>query len=208
MSMLADQIRFVTGHFYQLQGLRLIPVAMFLLWYRASERGWLDWLPGRPVERPGDLGILWGPATLTLAIVGVAVIESRYTERYGSVLQHPRQKRLLWLGIVAVAFLLLMPIDRLLEWPVLLSPLIIALALAIVVRIDRPFRFHYVLPAVVWGVVGVSPLLGFNREHLDVAFSLAGAVALIVCGVGDHFLIVRTMSSPGKRLSVAKPAAV
>ena len=206
--MLAEQIRFVTGNFYQLQGLRLMPLALLLLWAALSSFGWLDWLPGRPVERPSDVGNIWGPLVFILTVMMAITIEGHYKARYGAVLQSSRKQRNIGLGAAVIAFVMLGVLDRLLEWPVLLSPLVIVISLSVIVRTDGPFRGHYLIPAGAWLGVAMMPGLGFGVEAIGSAFYLIGALSLLVCGLGDHWLIVRTLASSKKRLHVAKPSAV
>jgi hypothetical protein len=206
--MLAEQIRFVTGNFYQLQGLRLVPFAFVLLWAAASSAGWLEWLPGRPVTRPGDIGNIWGPILFIAAVVMAMTIEGHYKARYGAVLQTCRAQRNLGLGVAVIAFLITLVLDRLLELPVRMSPLVIVISLGVIVRADGPFRAHYLIPAAAWLGVSAMPVLGFHVEVIGTAYLLIGALSLFVCGVGDHWLIVRTLASSRKRLHVAKSSAV
>lgn len=206
--MLAERIRFVTGNFYQLQGLRLVPFALMLLWLQASSRGWLDWLPGLPVQAPSDLGNAWGPAAFLVAVAAAMAVEDKYRARYGSVLQHKRSRRNLGVALAVIAFLIALVLDRVVTWPVLISPLVIVVALALIVRSDGPFRIHYVLPAAAWLGLSVMPLLGFKPGEVQMAFSLVSITTLLVCGIGDHFLLVRTLSPRGKRLDATKSAVV
>lgn len=206
--MLAARIQFVTGNFYQLQGLRLIPFGMLCLARAASMRGLFDWLPGLPVRRPSDLGNAW-IVVFWCVVIGVAwAIEDRYRGRFGTVAQHPRTRRNAYIALAIVAFFIGLALDVAVGFPVRLGQLSIAGALLGVVYADGYFRRHYLASAIAWMIVAILPLFDVSPKDVQFASMLCAGVTLMVCGVGDHLLLVNTFTPRGKRLHVAKSATV
>lgn len=202
--MVENRIRFVTGNFYQLQGLRLVPLGLFLLFAGAHSQGWLDWLPGRPVERPGDLGNAWWPLALFAALVGAWWASDYYKCHYGSVTQFERKRRNWLLSLAIVGFLVLTAIDRMVTGPVLFAPLLISVSLLITVFADGWLRAHYLISAAAWLAVSVAPAIQPSESTIRLSYALIGGLTLLVCGVGDHIVIVRTFSKAREPVSAGE----
>lgn len=191
--MAQDRIRFVTTNFYQLQGLRLIPLGMYLFAVAASAAGWLFWIPGGSLQAQGR----WLGAIFCLALLGAVSASAYYRCRYGAVAQFGRARRN-WLIAAAVAvFIGAAQLDQHLQGPIALAPLWAAAGLALVVRADGWLRAHFLLAAAPWFTIAWVPPLHADGATRVVAYAVAGALSLIVCGIGDHRLISKTLS-PGR----------
>lgn len=191
----ANRIRFVTANYRQLQGLRFIPLGLFLVFWCVLEvLGMYE--PGQFVSR--DRGsFLTGIGLAYWAALGLAMAAPAYYYfRYGSVDQLNRDGRERWITLAVVAFLLLGGTDRLHHGPVSLRMLLVAAALFITVWSDGRARRHYLLPAVVWLAASFLPALGASHDDTQLALYGLGGLTLIGCGIGDHLLLTRTLARP------------
>ena len=187
--MTRDRIRFVTAHYDQLQGLRLVPLGVYLVALAASGLGWLSWLPGDPSRASARwLGGLFCGA---LAVAAAATVW--YRRRYGALTALSRRRRNTWLVLAVGIFLLAAQFDQSVNGPIALAPLSVAAALALTVRADGWFRAHYLIAAAPWLAVAWIPTLHDDGTSRLVSYALAGGFALIVCGLGDHWLLSRTL---------------
>jgi hypothetical protein len=186
--MTRDRIRFITAHYDQLQGLRLIPLGIYLLALSASGLGWLWWLPGEPARASRQwLGVLFG-----LALVAAVCATIWYRRRYGARAPLSRHRRNAWLVLAVGVFLLAAQFDQYADAPIALAPFSVAVALVLTVRADGWVRAHFLIAAAPWLLAAWIPPLHHHGTRL-VSYALAGGVALIVCGVGDHRLLSRNL---------------
>jgi hypothetical protein len=187
--MTRDRIRFITAHYDQLQGLRLVPLGVYLLALAASGLGWLSWLPGDPARASGQwLGVLF-----VLALVAAVSATAWYGHRYGARAPLSRWRRNAWLVLAVGIFLLTAQFDQYTNAPIALAPFSVAAALVLTVRADGWVRAHFLMAAVPWFLVAWIPPLHHDGPSRLVSYAFAGGVALIVCGVGDHRLLSRAL---------------
>jgi hypothetical protein len=185
-----DKIQFVTANFSQLQGLRLIPLGLYLLAVAASGAGWLFWLPGGSSHAQER----WLGAAFCVALVSAVVAGAYYRSRYGSLDQCGRTHRN-WLIAAAVAvFIGAAQLDHRFHGMIALAPLWAATALVLVVRADGWLRRHFLLAAAPWFAIAWVPPLHADGGTRLVTYAVAGALSLIICGLGDHRLIAKTLS--------------
>ncbi len=189
-----DRIQFVTANFSQLQGLRVIPLGMYLLAVAASAAGWLFWLPGASPHAQGR----WLGAAFCVALVSAVVASAYYRCRYGSLAQFGRARRNWLIAATVAVFIGAAQVDQRLHGPIALAPLWAAAALALVVRADGWLRAHFLLAAAPWFAIAWVPPLHADGATRVVTYAVAGALSLIVCGIGDHRLISKTLS-PARR---------
>jgi hypothetical protein len=190
-----NKIRFVTANYHQLQGLRLVPLGLFLaLWASFNVLGLLD--PGRfsPIDRAHFLTRIGLAFWLGLLLALAAPAYYRY--RYGSVEPLDRRSRNRWITAAVIGFFLLVPIDRGLQWPVSLQMLLVSLSLFITVWHDGWVRAHYLAPAFVWLAVSFLPALEVSRADFVTTLYGLGGLTLVSCGIGDHLLLTRTLAKP------------
>jgi hypothetical protein len=190
--MTRDRIRFITAHYDQLQGLRLIPLGVYLLALAASGLGWLSWLPGDPARASAR----WLGALFCVALAAAVAATAWYRRRYGARAPLSRRRRNAWLVLAVGIFVVAAQFDQYANGPVALAPLSVAAALMLTVRADGWVRAHFLLAAVPWFVVGWVPALHHDGTSRLVSYALAGGVALIVCGIGDHRLLSQTLIDP------------
>jgi len=190
--MTRDRIRFVTAHYDQLQGLRLIPLGVYLLALAASGLGWLSWLPGDPSRAPGR----WLGAVFCGALAAAVAATAWYRRRYGARTPLSRGRRNAWIVLAVGIFLLAAQFDQYANGPVALAPLSVAAALVLTVRADGWIRAHFLIAAAPWFAAAWIPMLHDDGTSRLVSYALAGGIALIVCGVGDHRVLSRTLIDP------------
>ncbi len=190
-----NKIRFVTANYHQLQGLRLVPLGLFLaLW--AS----LDWLGFFDPARfpPGDHAKVltrFGYAYWLGLLLALAA-PAYYRYRYGSVDPFDRRSRNRWITAAVIGFFVLVRIDRDLQWPVSLHLLLVSVALFITVWHDGRIRSYYLAPALVWLAVSFLPALDVSPAILRMTLFGLGGLTLVSCGIGDHLLLTRTLAKP------------
>ena len=189
-----NRVAFVTTHFHQLQGLRLIPLGLFLLIVAAMSLGWLDWLPGRPPTRPGSWGNAWLPAFFATALAASIACGDVYRNRYGGIDPLARSRRNAGIAVGVGLFVVAAVIDLTVGLPVLLCGLVVAASLFTVGRVDGRVRRHYALTAVLWVFLSLLPTFGTAGDMVARAVCAGGGMTLIICGMGDHRTLTKTMT--------------
>ena len=189
-----NRVDFVTTHFHQLQGLRLIPLGLFLLIVAAMSLGWLDWLPGRPPTRPGSLGNAWLPALFVTALVASIGCGDVYRNHYGGIEPLARSRRNAGIAVASGLFVVAAVLDFTVGLPVLFSALVVAAALFTVARVDGRDRRHYSVTAVLWVFLSLAPAFGVPGDMVATAVCAGGGMSLIICGLGDHRTLTKTMT--------------
>lgn len=205
--MTQSRTEFVTRHYYQLQGLRLVPLGLILLCFAVGNAlGWMDQRDVSPHIRATFLTrvglVMWVALLLALAA------PFYYRRRYGSVEPLDRSARNRWITATAVGFLFLIPIDRRLDWPVSLHVMVVGLSLVVTAWHDGNARRHYMTAGLVWLAASLLPELDVSPRGLTIATFGLGGVTLIACGIGDHLLLTRTLVTPKGKDDDAYAAAV
>ena len=182
-----ERLRFVTANFYQLQGLRLIPLGIFLILMGLDTHEKLRWLS--PI---GNSRLML--PTFVAMILGMAAATAYYRRHYGDVAQNGRGKRNSLIALAILVFIVLTNfVDKPFDLPVWTGALFLCGCLVATVRADGWIRGHYLLPAAAWFVLGFPKVLPVPISWVGViVFGVAG-LTLIVCGIGDHLLITRTL---------------
>ena len=202
-----NRIQFVTRNYSQLQGLRLVPLGLFLvLWALLDALGIFDRSGYSPVGYAKVLTRIGLAFWLGIILALASPLYYRY--RYGSVEPLERGARNRWITIAVIGYLVLVPVDRALQWPVSLQVLLVAVSLFVTVWHDGPIRRHYLVPALAWVAVSVLPALGASPEVLKTTLFGLGGLTLIGCGIGDHVLLTRTLAAPGPSDEAPHAAAV
>jgi hypothetical protein len=207
-----DRIQFVTRHFRALQGLRVVPIAVFMIVVAL--------LPPTP----------WGVlAMLVVALTLIAPMgwpplrrwmSSYYADRFGAVEPMPvnpvgpRAQRVIAIGALLAfvgAMFLLFGGNKLLHLPEvsrLPSPYLILGGVFLCIwllRGARPIQVHYLLVGslLIWlGAAGRGSDRMLARLPGVAPQDLAMGAALTIVGLLDHLLLVRTM-----RLATAEDLA-
>lgn len=195
-----QQVRFIATNFYNLQGLRAIPLGALLVlvcvWANAQH----------------------GPASdLTLPIIAFFVaaailfaIDRYYLHTFGRVQRTVESRRLEWLisvlgGILALSAFIL---DTRFDLPFSLLGLVFSAGLlADYIRITwlvkGRFLIYYPIGAVIMAVVSLLPLLGaedwwlaFGIRDQLVAIAIVIGIFTVIAGMWGHIFLARTL--PGR----------
>jgi hypothetical protein len=193
----ADQLRYVTSRYPQLQGARLIPLSLVFLasaWWRAGG-----------LHLPGD-HLPYGPQTWFFAGLSVAIVVSHairrwYTRSLGSVGQRStRSGAIPILGTCALVACAVW-LQGAVQWRLSLPAVAVAAVLLATGLSSRGFRAHYVAAAAVLFTFSVLPLLGVGFTALDAMFDAVIGLVLLITGVGDHRLLTQTLHPPTEGLA-------
>jgi hypothetical protein len=179
------QIRYVTQNYSSLQGLKLLPLGLWLLFISlfTSELRWVI-------------------STLLLAIVLTWLVGIYYNRQFGQVrsLSSPSWKFVL-VGLLALALLAASAaIDHYVVLPVSLLGLTIAMGLIVswLQPAYRP-RLHYPVMALLIAGTSVLPLLGIapgNPTLYPIAvLYMSMMLFLLIGGLFDHLLLVRAFKA-------------
>jgi hypothetical protein len=116
-----------------------------------------------------------------------------YRRRYGDRAPLSRRRRNAWLVLAVGIFVGAAQFDQYANAPLAFAPLSVAAALVLTVRTDGWVRAHLLLAAVPWVLAAWVPPLHHDGTSRLVSYALAGGISLIVCGIGDHRLLSRTL---------------
>jgi hypothetical protein len=188
----AIKIRFVTENYSQLQGLRLVPLGVFLVLCAVVDGAGLLDRAGHPHGIPAEILTRIGLAGV-LAFLLVLAAPLYYHSRYGAIDPRVRRVRNSWITVAVIGFVVLARVDRHLQWPVSLQLLLVSVSLFVTVWHDGWIRRHYLAPALAWLAASMVPALDAYR--IAVLLSLGG-LTLVACGLGDHRLLTRTLATP------------
>ena len=201
------RIRFVTANYQQLQGLRLVPLGLFLaFWASIDFLGLLDPARFPSGDRASVLTRIGYAYWLGLLLAFAAPAYYRY--RYGSVNPYDRRSRNRWITAAVIGFFVLVRMDRDLQWPVSLHLLLVSMALFVTVWHDGRIRSHYLAPALVWLAASFLPAWDVSPASLRITLFGLGGLTLVSCGIGDHLLLTRTLAKPRTTDDVPHAAAV
>jgi hypothetical protein len=194
-----SQIRFVTTNFYNLQGLRVIPLGGLLLfvclWANGSQGVARNFLV---------------PAIGSVCALGLLFIIDRfYAKFFGRVQRTTESRQLEWMVSVVGSFVALgaFYMDITLKLPVSLLGLVFAAGLVIdYIRITWLVKgrslLYYPVGAILIAVVSLLPLLGisnwwnvFGLANQMLGLCMAIGIFTILTGVCGHIFLARTLPS-------------
>jgi hypothetical protein len=179
------RIRYVTEHYEQLQGLRLLPLGVpFLL----SSL----WRLTHPALEPFLSASGWA-LLLASAFVLSALIGRYYARHFGQA--HPlRWRTVLPLVAVTAAFFWLEWLQELRPLPVPLPVLFVAVVLARIGMAAGWLRSHYLFIAAACAMFALLPLLGVPLEIRAAALDGLIGGGLAVAAIGDDRVLRRVMT--------------
>ena len=184
-----ERIRLVTENFHYLKGLLSLPLGFIILFSAGGQAGWWS------LFIPGKWGYVEG-ATL-LVLIGLYWWISRYYHRtFGRVeyTSSPSWKVVIWLFVVFAAVL----VDGTSNVPVNMLGLAFA-GIYFAIYTAWKERIYYLVFSVVLAIVSLLPLLpGIARTDAlwgvtSAAFAFTLGAGILVIGVLDHLLLVRTL---------------
>jgi hypothetical protein len=181
------RLHYVTEHYGQLQGLRLLPLSVPFVLSAVSQAA----------PRP----LLTGTAFALLLAASVAAsfpIGAYYVRRFGRAQPKRWQTGMATLVIAAAAFLWLEWLQETRPLPVSLPVVFVALLLARLGWAAGRLRAHYLWIAGACAVFAILPVLHVPMHARTVAFDLLIAGGLAVAAIGDHRVLLRalTMTTP------------
>jgi len=188
------RVQYITANYASLQGLKMVPLGLWLCLGAARSFGWLPWYT--PI-----LSLL----ALCLACTLWLLISFWYTRAFGRVRSTTqRARQVLWTGImiVIVSFPWLLIsgfVDAALQPPVGVVGLTAAALLVLWWSVGR-LQKHYVVVAVLIAIVSLLPLLGIiSKDKLfGGLLSATFGTLLIISGVLDHLQLVRNLGASPK----------
>ena len=191
-----NRVRFVTANYHQLQGLRFVPLGLFIFaWGLLDFSGLLHPVEAVVSSEPTRLLTRIGLGFWLALLLSLAA-PLYYRLRYGSVAPLDRGRRNGWITAAMIGFLVLARLDASLQWPISLRALLVAAALFVTVWNDGAVRFHYLMPASVWLAASVMPTLAVSASDQRGVMFVLGGITLVVCGIGDHLLLTRSLTKP------------
>ena len=192
------RVRYVTKNYHVLQGLKQVPIGIFLLAVAVSNSGVWPWYS------------MWKPVSdlfvLTLLFGMYWVISVQYKRNFGQVQRsrwserHMILKSFLILAIVAAFFA-----DARSVAPVSLIGLAVAAWMFSDWLEESSFRPHYLLTAILLVVASLSPATGVvtPEQFLNVALLIYLGIASFIIGIGDHLVLRRYLPPAPKEGSNA-----
>lgn len=184
--------RFVTAYFPQLQGLNALPWAAYCAADLAWDAGWLSWLPRNAILSASTYGVLG----LALALWAQWRVGQYYRRTYGSVTPDPAARRTGITVMAVVGYLVLTGWLRQVPGLPDVGLLFVAGCLAWIAYANRPFRPHFVILAIGAGLLALMPLLAWPLPTLQFVYGGALTLGLVIAGIGDHWLLARTLPGP------------
>lgn len=191
-----EKIRKITRFYDKLQGLKMIPVAIYLFGialYRSELWHWFT---------------IWNPVStfglLVLCVAGYVAIDKYYKRNFGRVISSSSEHFTEWLlpGLLVVLLIASGYIEFYAALPLSLSCLVLSVLLFYFYREDRSLRFHYLIWSAIIFLMGILPLFGFyspSQVYLmgpDAQISLVVlGVILLTAGLIDHSKLVQTISA-------------
>jgi hypothetical protein len=182
------RVRYVTRRYPQLQGLRLLPLAAVFLLSGLWRAGWL---PLPPADHASATA--WFLGGLAAAVSLSFVIRAWYTKRYGAVSQGMLHSGVVPLTALLIGLLLATWLQDQWHWVYPVPALFVGTALLANGLSHGAMRKHYVVIAVLWFAVASLALFGVSASTREAALDVTIGVALVIAGLGDHWLLRDTL---------------
>jgi len=183
-----SRVRYVTRRYPQLQGLRLLPVGIVFLLSGSWRAGWLPIAAASHASAP-----VWFFSGLAIAVGLSFLIRAWYTKRYGLVSQGMLQSGVAPLTALLIGVLLTTWLQEQWRWIYPVPAVFIGLALLAIGLSHGAARKHYIVIAALWLSMASLGLFGVSSATQDVALDMTIGAALIVAGLGDHWLLRDTL---------------
>jgi hypothetical protein len=192
------RVRYLVEHYPQLQGLRLIPLAVLFVFVALWHDGQLRWLPGSS----GDGATRWFLVALGIAIAVSYGVAAYYRARYGAIQVSPFQtggpRVLLFGAIVIVSFVL----QDAFRWPISVPLLVVGALLSYIGIVQHRLRQHYIWIGFACVFFANIADFGVPPRTKQVMFDLLIAGGLFVAGIGDHLVLRKVLHPPDARTHV------
>jgi hypothetical protein len=187
-----NHVGYVTAHYAQLQGLRLVPLGVPFLVSALWRGGWLPWWPSAEGAEAGS----WFVLMLAAAVLVSYRIGASYHARFGAVQPLPGRSGAATLILSFVAFMALGWLQHQSGWQVSLPLMFGGVALFRLGLAAGALRKHYLVLACVCLLFALLRLTALSPRTLAVAHDLLIGVGLIVAGIGDDRVLRRVLRPP------------
>jgi hypothetical protein len=192
-----DRLRYVTARYPQLQGARLVPLSCVFLgsaWWRAGALR----LPGDATPH-GAEAWFWG--AVGVAVVASYLIRRWYERMFGAVGQQGTRNAAFPILGTGLLLILAVNLQQILAWRFSLPAVALSVVLLAIGIAHSRFRGHYVAAAVVLLAFAALPMMDVGGRAMDAALDAAIGSALLIAGLGDHLLLMRTFYRDPWRLA-------
>lgn len=183
-----DRVRYVTEHYDQLQGLRLIPLSVSFLVSAL-------WRLSTPTSAVTSR--MWFLGLFTTALAASYPIRAYYRRHFGDVRTPPHRSGALTLVSCSVALLWLVWVQDRMQWPVSLPMVVVAVLLTRLGLVAHRLRMHYLFVAGACLACAALGPLGVGVHVRDITFDLLTGGGLLVAGLGDDH-VLRTVLRHGE----------
>jgi hypothetical protein len=191
------RLRYVTARYPQLQGGRLVPLSFVFLASASWRAGGLH-LPGDATAHGAEV---WFFGAIAVAIAASYLIRRWYGRKFGAVGQHVTRNAALPILGTCVLLVLAAYLQQTLAWHLSLPTVAVAVVLLGIGTAHSSFRGHYVAAAAVLLAFAALPMLNVGGRGMDAALDAAIGFALLIVGLGDHLLLMRTFYRDPRRLA-------
>jgi hypothetical protein len=191
------QTRFIATNYYNLQGLRMIPLGLCLVLVVL----WANGIHGPTRDFLVPILVCAGSVVLVLAI------DRYYLHTFGRVQRTPESRHLEWLigiigGILALGAFVL---DVSVKLPVSALGLVFSAGLAadyirMTWLVNGRFLLYYPLGAILMAGVSILPLLGLpgwwlacGLKNQIIGIAMAIGIFTMIAGIWGHIFLVRTL---------------
>jgi hypothetical protein len=183
------RLRFVTERYHHLQGLRLVPLGFPFLIAAAWRDRQLSWLPVTGDRAPE----YWFLGLVAIAVaISIALGHYYYTRRFGAVHQQESLRGQILLVLLYALFIASLFVQNAFPLPISLPIITVAIAVGFLGVTGGHVRTHYIAVAAVALLFGSLGSLLPEHARVVLLDDLIG-ISLIVIGLGDHFLLRRTL---------------
>lgn len=183
------RLRYVTERYEQLQGLRLVPLGIPFLLSSAWREGRFTWVPGISGAGPR----IWFVALSLFAIGLSAAAKIYYQRRFGDVQTAAPARTTIAAFAFSAVLLAAVSLQDLLQSPISIPSMILALGVGRVGMSGSVIRPHYLAVAATVGAFALSGALGVPFHIRDVLWDRMIGMSFLVIGIGDHVLLRGTL---------------
>ncbi|HEY3056659.1 MAG TPA: hypothetical protein VGK31_12080 [Thermoanaerobaculia bacterium] len=179
-----EQIRDLSANYSDRQGLRVVPMALFLM---------VQSLPAPYVMPSSVFGIDTILLTVIIGLGGYFMVGRYYEHRFGKVEPMPDDglSAFVFIGLLVIFFPFGILVDLLLHPPVFMSGLVIAGLLMFTAWPARHVRGQYMGAGVMLALVSLERLWGESLTNVGRTYGFVFGALLLLAGVRDHMEFVR-----------------
>lgn len=177
------EIRDLAENYSDRQGLRVVPMAVAVL------------LQALPAPWRGD----WQLLAMVAGIAGYPLVGRYYRARFGHVDEHPHPGPAFpaQAALTILLLFMVMAFDAIVNPPLFVSGLAVALWLIHAAWPSRTIRAHYLVLGIALAVLSFAPLAGVTHRATAVSYGIVFGVALLVNGIVEHVRFVRLLRGRG-----------